>query len=98
MGKFAARVGDLHLCIRVDPGPKPHIGGPIRPPGKSNVLIGGAPAARVGDFAQCLSPFPDEINSGSKSVFIGGKAAARIGDSTSHGGRITTGCLSVVIG
>ena len=98
MGKLAARVGDLHICLRVDPGPKPHIGGPIRPPGKLNVLIGGDPAARVGDLAQCLSPFPDVIKTGSSSVFIGGKAAARMGDSTSHGGGITTGCLTVCIG
>jgi uncharacterized Zn-binding protein involved in type VI secretion len=30
-------------------GPKPHVGGPIMPPGAPTVLIGGMPAARMGD-------------------------------------------------
>lgn len=35
---------------------------------------------------------------GSMSVFIGGMPAGRMGDSTAHGGKITTGCFTVLIG
>ena len=54
----AARVGDMHTCPMVNPGPVPHVGGPILPPGCPTVLIGGLPAARVGDMAICVGP-PD---------------------------------------
>ena len=51
--KPAARVGDMHVCPMVTPGvpPIPHVGGPILPPGGVPVLIGGMPAARLGDMA-----------------------------------------------
>jgi len=61
------------------------------------VLIGGMPAACVGDMAVCAGP-PDSIASGSSSVMIGGKPAARMGDSTAHGGKIVVGCPTVLIG
>jgi uncharacterized Zn-binding protein involved in type VI secretion len=35
---------------------------------------------------------------GSTSVLIGGKPAARMGDPTAHGGSITLGCPTVIIG
>jgi hypothetical protein len=35
---------------------------------------------------------------GSTGVFIGGKPAARMGDTCSHGGTITVGCPTVLIG
>ena len=79
-------------------GPKPHVGGPILPPGCPTVLIGGMPAARVGDLAACASPAPDSIVAGSASVLIGGMPAARQGDSTAHGGVIISGCPTVLIG
>jgi uncharacterized Zn-binding protein involved in type VI secretion len=66
----AARVGDDHTCPMVDPGPKPHKGGPILPPGCPTVLIGYMPAARVGDKATCVGP-PDSIASGENTVMIG---------------------------
>ena len=47
----AARITDMHTCPMFD-GPKPHVGGPILPPGAPTVLIGGLPAARVGDMAR----------------------------------------------
>ncbi len=81
----------------MDPGPKPHVGGPIKN-GCPTVDIVGQKAARVGDTAQCQSPAPDTISTGSKSVFIGGAPAARLGDSTSHGGRIVVGAPTVFIG
>jgi len=81
----------------VNPGPVPHVGGPILPPGAFTVLIGGMPAARVGDMAICVGP-PDTIVMGSATVLIGGMPAARMGDSTAHGGVIVAGCPTVMIG
>jgi uncharacterized Zn-binding protein involved in type VI secretion len=80
----------------VDPGPKPHVGGPVMPPGQPTVLIGGMPAARVGDMCVCVGP-PDSIAAGSTRVMIGGRPAARVGDMTVHGGVITVGYPRVMI-
>lgn len=96
MSQPAARLGDMHICPLSD-GPKPHVGGPILPPCQPNVLIGGLPAARIGDLATCASA-PDTIIQGSATVLIGGKPASRLGDSTMHGGKITVGCPTVLIG
>jgi uncharacterized Zn-binding protein involved in type VI secretion len=96
MGKPAARMGDLHTCPMVNPGPVPHVGGPILK-GEPTVLIGKKPAARVSDPATCTGP-PDTIAMGSLSVFIGKMPAARLGDATAHGGVITVGCPTVLIG
>ena len=93
---LAARVGDMHTCPMSD-GPKPHVGGPVMPPGCPTVFIGGMPAARVGDFATCAGP-PDTIIMGSTTVIIGGMPAARQGDTTVHGGSIIVGCPTVTIG
>lgn len=93
---FAARVGDNHFCPLVN-GTVPHVGGPVLPPGCPTVLIGGQPAARVGDMLTCVGP-PDTIAMGSSSVMIGGMPAARMGDSTAHGGIILQGIPSVIIG
>ncbi|MBM3767173.1 MAG: type VI secretion protein [Acidobacteria bacterium] len=91
----AARVSDLHTCPLTDP--KPHVGGPILPPGSPTVLIDGRPAARVTDLAVCTGP-PDAIAVGSTTVLIGGLPAARMGDPTVHGGVIVTGAPTVIIG
>ena len=91
----AARVGDMHVCPMFT-GPVPHVGGPILPPGCPTVLIGGLPAARVGDMATCAGP-PDAIVMGSTKVMIGGMPAARMGDSCAHGGTIILGCFQVMI-
>ncbi|MBK8965774.1 MAG: PAAR domain-containing protein [Saprospiraceae bacterium] len=93
---FAARVSDMHICPLSD-GPKPHVGGPIMPPGVPTVLIEGLPAATVGSMCTCAGP-PDSIVLGSQTVFIGGKPAARMGDTTAHGGQITLGSTTVLIG
>ena len=95
--KPAARLGDMHTCPLVNPGPVPHVGGPVSGPGVSNVLIGGIPAATIGDMCVCVGP-PDSIATGSATVLIGGKPAARMGDTTSHGGVIVAGCPTVLIG
>lgn len=97
MGKPAARIGDMHTCPMATPIGSPHVGGPILPPGAPNVLIGGLPAATVGDLCVCAGP-PDTISKGSATVFIGAKPAARMGDQTTHGGVITAGNPTVLIG
>jgi uncharacterized Zn-binding protein involved in type VI secretion len=100
MGKPAARISDMHVCPMVTPGvpPIPHVGGPILPPGCPTVLIGGIPAARVGDMATCVGP-PDVIAPpGAPTVLIGGLPAARMGDMTVHGGSIVVGFPTVLIG
>jgi uncharacterized Zn-binding protein involved in type VI secretion len=93
---MAARITDLHVCPMFT-GPVPHVGGPILPPGAPTVLIGGLPAATLGDMAVCTGP-TDSIVQGSATVMIGGKPAARVGDSTAHGGKIVLGCATVIIG
>lgn len=95
----AARLTDFHECPMVDPTPipVPHVGGPILGPGCPTVLIGGLPAARVGDMLFCVGP-PDSIVMGSATVLIGGMPAARMGDETAHGGVILIGALNVEIG
>ena len=92
----SARIGDYHVCPRVNPGPVPHVGGPIAI-GQTNVLIAGMPAARMGDMAVCIGP-PDCIARGSSTVLIGGKPAARMGDNTAHGGVVVMGAPTVLIG
>lgn len=97
--KPAARIGDMHMCPMVTPGtpPIPHVGGPIIGPGCPTVLICNMPAATMGDMCMCVGP-PDTIILGSTGVFIGGKMAARMGDMCAHGGMITMGAPTVLIG
>ncbi len=92
----AARITDMHVCPMVT-GVVPHVGGPIIGPGAPTVLIGGMPAAVMGDTVTCVGP-PDTIILGSATVLIGGKPAARMGDSTAHGGSIILGLPTVMIG
>lgn len=65
--------------------------------GEPTVIIGGQPAARVGDTLVCVGP-PDSVSQGEPTVIIGGKPAARMGDPTSHGGIIVLGWPTVIIG
>lgn len=92
----AARLTDMHTCPMVT-GVVPHVGGPILPACCPTVIIGGLPAARVGDQALCVGP-PDVIVKGSTTVIIGSQPAARMGDTTAHGGVIVLGCPTVMIG
>ena len=75
----------------------PHVGGPIMAPGAITTLIGGLPAARMGDMCVCVGP-PDVIVLGSFTTLIGGQPAARMGDLTAHGGAIVLGLPTVLIG
>ncbi len=93
----AARINDMHICPMTNPNGSPHVGGPVLPAGEPTVLIGGQPAARMGDMATCSGP-PDSIITGSSTVLIGGMPAARVGDSTAHGGSIVLGDPTVLIG
>ena len=99
MGQPAARVGD----------PTSH-GGVIMPPGCLTVLIGGQPAARLGDMHVCpmlnpgVPPPPHvgmPIMKGSATVLIGGQPAARQGDIATCAGPpdpIMMGFPTVLIG
>ena len=98
-GKPAARVGDQTAH-----------GGVIMPPGNPMVLIGGMPAACMGDMHTCpmLNPgVPPPPHVGGNivatctSVLIGGKPAARMGDTAVCSGppsSIVAGCPTVLIG
>jgi uncharacterized Zn-binding protein involved in type VI secretion len=96
MPQPAARIGDPHVCPMVTV-LVPHVGGPILPPGCPTVLIGGMPAARMGDMATCVGP-PDVIILGAPTVLIGGQPGARMGDATAHGGVIVMGQPTVLLG
>ena len=96
MGMPAARIGDMHVCPMVNPGPVPHVGGPISG-GVPTVIICGIPAATIGKMAVCVGP-PDTIAKGSATVLIGSMPAARLGDMTAHGGSIVAGAPTVLIG
>ncbi len=95
----AARLTDMHVCPMATPGlpPIPHVGGPVTGPGVATVLIGGLPAAVVGDFAICVGP-PDGLVQGSATVMIAGHPAVRLGDATAHGGSVVMGLPTVIIG
>ncbi len=92
----AAKILDMHVCPKSEPGPVPHVGLMISE-GSTDVKINGMGAARKGDQAICVGP-PDSISGGSSKVFINGEPAARMGDPTDHGGQITTGSANVNIG
>lgn len=88
----AARVGD----------PTNH-GGVIIGPGTPTVMIGGMPAAVMGDTHVCPIVAPGHIPSspfilGSTTVMIGGKPALRITDPCACGAMPIVGCPTVMIG
>ena len=98
MGKPAARMGDMTA----------HGGSIVL--GLPTVLIGGMPAARVGDMHVCpmmtpgVPPIPHvggPVTLGSVGVLIGGVPAARVGDMLTCVGppdTIAMGCMTVLIG
>jgi uncharacterized Zn-binding protein involved in type VI secretion len=87
----AARLTDATLCPN-------HGAGVITAIGAPTVIIGMMPAARVTDVSLCLGTIPDAIVMGSPTVIIQGLFSARIGDPTAHGGVVTTGFPTVIIG
>ncbi|MCP4536728.1 MAG: hypothetical protein GY832_06240 [Chloroflexi bacterium] len=96
MSKPAARMGDTTAHGGVIVG------------GFPQVLIGGKPAARVGDMHTCpmVDPGPKPhvggpITMGSATVLVGGMPAARVGDMATCAGppdTIAVGCPTVLIG
>lgn len=97
MSQSAARVGDAQICPQFD-GNRPHVGGTITE-GARSVLIGGQRAAIAGGKCRCTgSSRSNAVAGGSRSVLIEGQFAIRTGDRTEHGGIVTSGCASVLIG
>ncbi|WBH16704.1 PAAR domain-containing protein [Sphingomonas radiodurans] len=96
MGAPASRLTDMHVCPMVT-GVVPHVGGPVSGPCAPTVLIGGLPAARIGDMCVCVGP-PDVILVASMTVITLGSAQARIGDTTAHGGKLILGMPTVLVG
>jgi uncharacterized Zn-binding protein involved in type VI secretion len=85
----AARVTDQIVSSATQGSPVP-----IIPPGVTTVLIGGMPAAAVGDGCGV-----DTIIKGSATVMVGGKPAARVTDQTAGGGVVMPpGAPTVLIG
>ena len=78
--------------------------GVITGPGAPNVLIGGLPAAVLGDTHTCAFPPPagphppTPIAKGSATVLIAGRPAARLGDLAGCGAPIVMGMPTVLIG
>lgn len=73
--------------------------GVITGAGASTVLIGGMPAAVVGDISSPVSgniPMPFAV--GSSTVLLSGMPALRMGDSALNGSTIVMGCPTVLIG
>lgn len=88
----AARVGDSTVH-----------GGAVVGPGVATVLVGGMPAAVLGDLHACPIPPPSHLPSspfvaGSATVLIGGRPALRVGDSAACGASVPVGLPTVVIG
>lgn len=88
----AARVGD----------PSAH-GGAVVGPGVPTVLVGGQPAAVLGDLHACPIPPPSHVPStpfvaGSATVLLGGRPALRVGDACACGAIVPVGMPTVMIG
>lgn len=91
----AARVGDITAH-----------GGTVTGPGVSNVLIGGMPAAVVGDLHVCAivptpaTPHPTTtpFTAGSSTVFVSGRPLLRVGDMAACGASIVAGATTVIAG
>jgi uncharacterized Zn-binding protein involved in type VI secretion len=76
----------------VDPGPRPHVGGPVVSTSQSFVCVEGVPIATVSDRCTCTgAPTTAGITGGSSVAKINGKKVARFGDSCEHGGRLVQG-------
>lgn len=78
-------------------------GGIVAGPGCATVMIGGMPAAIMGDLHCCTIPPPTPhpptpFTAGSATVLIGGMPALRVGDAAGCGASIVIGCPTVSIG
>ncbi len=77
-------------------------GGTVLGPGVPTVLVGGMPAAVLGDMHVCPIPLPHPPVTpfvvGSGTVLIGGRPALRVGDSCGCGASVAVGLPTVQIG
>jgi uncharacterized Zn-binding protein involved in type VI secretion len=67
------------------------------------VLIGGMPAAVMGDMHACAFPPPPShppspFTKGSGTVLISNRPAVRMGDLAGCGAPVIAGCMTVVVG
>ncbi|MFI6567433.1 PAAR domain-containing protein [Streptomyces sp. NPDC050534] len=89
----AARVGDTTVH-----------GGTVVGPGVATVLVGGMPAAVMGDTHACVIPSPPPhppatpFLAGSSTVMILGRPALRAGDCCACGASVAVGNPTVMIG
>ena len=89
----AARLGDTTIH-----------GGVVTGPGAPTVLIGGTPAAVMGDMHACVIPSPpphpptSPFIAGSATVLIRGVPALRMGDACACGAFVAPGMVTVMIG
>ena len=87
----AARVSDVTVH-----------GGSVVGPGVPTVLVGGLPAAVLGDLHSCPIPLPHPPVTpfvvGSGTVLIGGRPALRAGDTCACGASVAVGLPTVLIG
>ncbi|MET0716245.1 MAG: PAAR domain-containing protein [Mycetocola sp.] len=77
--------------------------GSVTGPGVSTVLIGGMPAAVLGDMHACAFPPPAShpptpFTKGSGTVLIGGRPSLRLGDVAACGAPIVVGLPTVIVG
>lgn len=89
----ATRVGDVTVH-----------GGVVTGPGVATVLIGGMPAAVLGDIHTCAIPIivhPPQVSpfiAGSATVMVGGRPSVRVGDTAVCGATAAVGDPTVLIG
>lgn len=93
MGQPVSLKRHMHVCPMVDPGPKPHIGGPVISTQQTFVTVEGVPIATVGDNLLCtgVPTTSEKITSGSSIATIQGRKIARLGDACAHGGKLVEG-------
>ncbi|MET9901708.1 PAAR domain-containing protein [Streptomyces sp. NPDC006446] len=77
--------------------------GSITGPGVATVLIGGMPAAVLGDMHACAFPPPaghppSPFTKGSSTVLIGGRPTVRVGDMAGCGAPVVIGAFTVLVG
>jgi uncharacterized Zn-binding protein involved in type VI secretion len=89
----AARVGDTTVH-----------GGTVTGPGVPTVLVGGMPAAVMGDMHACVIPSPPPhppvtpFTMGSATVLVGGRGMLRVGDVCGCGASAAVGSPTVLVG
>lgn len=97
MSVDAARVGDMHSCPKTTKLLVPHVGGPSVALAPVQVFAGGLPALRLGDLAVCTGS-TDIVMEGAADILVEGLPWAGRSHKTAHGGVISGGLGSVLLG